>query len=294
MATTSPTGHRDPLARVPSPALVVGGICSVQFGSALAATIFHRAGPAGVVLLRLVAASLALAAVWRPGARSRTSAQLRLAILFGVVLAVMNLSFYEAIDRIPLGVGVAIEFLGPLAVALLGSRARRDVLWVALAGLGVFALTHGSVHGLDPLGVGFALLAGAAWGTYILVNAQLGQAYADGAGTTLGMCTAALIALPFGIAEGGGHLLEPHVLAFGAAVGVLSSAIPYTLELEALRRIAASVFGVLMSLEPAVAALAGFLVLGQGLSARELAGIALVMVASAGASRGGRRRVPVD
>jgi inner membrane transporter RhtA len=275
-----------PLARAPSGGLVVAAIASVQFGSALAATLFQRVGPGGTVLLRLASAAGILVLLWRPRLRGRTRHELLLAAVFGLVLAAMNLSFYEAIDRIPLGIAVAIEFVGPLAVAVSGSRRRVDRLWVALAIAGIFALTHGSVHGLNYLGVAFALAAGCLWGTYIVLNARLGRAFEGSTGLTLAMCVAALAALPAGIASGGSHLLEPASLALGSAVGILSSVIPYSFELEALRRIAPPTFGVFMSLEPGVAALAGFPVLGQELGARALLGIALVVVASLGASRG--------
>ncbi len=274
-----------PLARVPSGGLVVGAIASVQFGSSLAATLFAQIGPAGTVLLRLAFAAIVLVAIWRPPLRGHTRGELVLAGVFGLVLAGMNLSFYEALHRIPLGIAVAIEFVGPLAVALAGSRRRLDLVWVGLAIGGILALTRGGAHALDGLGVALALLAGCLWGTYIVLNARLGRAFAGSTGLALAMCLGALLALPSGIAAGGLHLLDPTSLALGCAVGVLSSAIPYTFELEALRRIAPSTFGVLMSLEPAVAALAGFIVLGQGLGARALAGIALVIAASLGAAR---------
>jgi inner membrane transporter RhtA len=227
--------------------------------------------------------------IWRPGVRARTRRELVLAAVFGFVLAGMNLSFYEAIQRIPLGIAVTIEFVGPLAVAIAGSRRRLDLLWVALAAAGIVALMRGDSHGLNALGVVLALTAGCLWGAYILVNARVGRAFAGGTGLAIAMCVASAVALPFGVAQGGTELVQPHALLVGAAVGMLSSAIPYTLEMEALRRIATNLFGVLMSLEPAMAALAGFLVIGQTLSAREIVGIALVVVASVGASRTARR-----
>ncbi len=276
------------LKRAPSGALVVGAITSVQFGSALAAKLFAQVGPGGAVLLRLVTASVALVALWRPRVRGRSQREWVLAGAFGLCLAGMNLSFYHALHRIPLGIAVTFEFVGPLAVAVGGSRRRADLVWVALAAAGILALSRGGTHGLDGLGVAFALTAGALWGVYILLNARVGQAFEGGAGLALAMCVASVAALPDGAIEGGSHLVEPRSLAIGAVVGLLSSAIPYSFELEALRRIAVSVFGVLMSLEPAVAGLAGFLVLGQGLSARALVGIALVVAASVGASRRAR------
>ncbi len=278
------TGGAGILARAPSGALVVGAITSVQFGSSLAATLFHQLGPAGTVFLRLASAAIVLMLVRRPRVRARSRSDLLLAALFGLVLAGMNLSFYEALDRIPLGIAVAIEFVGPLAVAVAGSRRPLDLLWILTALLGILALTHGGAH-VGALGVVLALTAGCLWAVYILLNARLGKVFEGSTGVTLAMCVAALAALPVGVAVGGVRLLRPASLALGAAVGILSSAIPYSFEVEALRRIATSVFGVLMSLEPAVAALAGFLVLGQQLGARELTGIALVVVASVGASR---------
>jgi inner membrane transporter RhtA len=229
--------------------------------------------------------SLVLLAVWRPRVAGRDPRELRLAGIFGLILGAMNLSFYESLHRIPLGIAVALEFVGPLTVALLGSRRWRDLLWVALAAAGIVALTRTGSHPLSGVGIALALLAGVFWGLYILVNARLGRAFAGGGGLTLAMCVGTLAVLPFGLAEGGAGLLSGEALLIGAAVGLLSSAIPYTFEVEALRRIEPHVFGVLMSLEPAVGALAGLVVLGQHLAARELIGIALVVVASVGAAR---------
>jgi inner membrane transporter RhtA len=270
-----------------------GAIASVQFGSAIAATLFARVGPGGAVLLRILSASIVLLALWRPRLRGRTRRELILAGAFGLVLAGMNLTFYVALNRIPLGIAVSIEFLGPLAVAVGGSRRRIDLLWVALAALGILALTRGGTHHLSAAGVAFALAAGCFWAAYILLNARVGRAFEGGTGLALAMGIAAVAAFPIGAIDGGAHLLEPRSLLLGTAVGMLSSAIPYSFELEALRRIAVNVFGVLMSLEPAMAALAGSIVLGQALSPRALAGIALVIAASAGASVH-TREPPVD
>jgi inner membrane transporter RhtA len=282
--------HRDTglLTRAPSGALVVGAIASVQFGSAIAATLFARIGPAGAVTLRLLSATVVLLVLWRPRVGTRSGHELALAATFGLVLAGMNLSFYEALHRIPLGIAVTIEFIGPLAVAVAGSRRPRDLVWVALAAGGIVDLTHGGGahgHGLSGLGVGLAALAGSLWGCYILVNARVGRAFERGTGLALAMCVGSVAMLPFGVVAGGSGLVRPHALLLGCAVGMLSSAIPYSFELEALRRIRTSVFGVLMSLEPGMAALAGAVVLGQGLGWRAALGIALVVVASVGASR---------
>jgi len=277
------------LTPAPSPALVIGAIASVQFGSAIATTVFHRIGPGGAVWLRLLFGTFILIPLWRPRIRGRTRRELLLACLFGLVLAAMNFSFYSALHRIPLGVAVTFEFVGPLCVALAGSRRALDLVWVALALAGILALTRGGVHHLNGVGVGLALLAGSFWACYILVNARVGRAFEGGTGLTLAMCVGSVVMIPIGIAQGGSHLLEPHVLLIGAAVGLLSSAIPYSFENEALRRIDPAVFGVLMSIEPAMAALAGFLLLGQGLGARALLGIGLVVAASVGAARQSRK-----
>jgi inner membrane transporter RhtA len=281
-----------PLARMPSGALVLGAIASVQLGAAVATTLFDKIGPGGTVFERLAFGSLVLLAVWRPRIRGRGRRELLQAGAFGLVLAAMNLSFYESIDRIPLGIAVALEFVGPLTVALLGSRRALDLLWVAFAAAGILILTHPGGHSLDALGVGLALLAGVFWGAYIVLNARLGQVFPGVTGLTLGMCVGTLAVAPLGIIEGAGQLLTMESLVLGGVVGILSSVIPYSFEVEALRRIAPPVFGVLMSLEPAVAALAGFLVVGQRISLRLLIGIALVVVASVGATRSGTE-VPV-
>jgi inner membrane transporter RhtA len=281
------------LAPAPSPALVLGAIASVQFGSAIATTLFAQIGPSGAVWLRLLFGTLILVPLWRPQWRGRSARDLALAGLFGLVLASMNLSFYSSIHRIPLGIAVTLEFVGPLMVAIAGSRRPLDLLWVAMAAAGILALTQGGVHHLDGLGVALALLAGCFWAAYILINARVGRAFEGATGLSLAMCVGTVLMTPLGIAQGGSHLLEPRSLLLGAAVGLLSSAIPYSFENEALRRIRPGVFGVLMSIEPAMAALAGFIALGQGLSTREVLGIALVVVASVGAARRARE-APVD
>ena len=281
------------LDRVPSPALVLTAIASVQFGSAVAAKLFAQVGPGGAVLLRLISSSVMLGVLWRPRVRGLSRRQVTLIGLFGLVLGGMNITFYQSLARIPLGVAVTIEFVGPLTVAVLGSRRPRDLVWVALAAGGILALTHGGIHHLDGLGVAFALIAGGFWGAYIHVNARVGRAFQGGQALALAMVVAAAVALPVGLVQGGSNLVSVHALLVGSAVGLLSSTIPYSLELEALRRIVPSVFGVLMSLEPAVAALAGLIVLGQGLPFRAALGIALVVAASVGASRRARE-APVD
>jgi inner membrane transporter RhtA len=281
--------NRQPLT---SGGIVLAAIVSVQIGAALATTLFDQLGPGGAVLLRSLFAAVALVAVWRPSVRGHTRREWRLVVAYAVALSAMNLSFYAALDRIPLGIAVTFEFVGPLGIAVAGSRRGRDLLWVALAGAGIALLSPGIGGSLDALGVFYALLAGVFWGAYILITSRLGRAFERGDGLALAMSLSALFLLPSGIAAGGANLLAAGLLATGLAVGLLSSAIPYSLELEALRRLPESTFGVLMSLEPAVAAISGFVFLGQDLAPRELAAIAFVIAASAGALGTAAARTP--
>ncbi|MDA3649533.1 DMT family transporter [Saccharopolyspora indica] len=269
------------LGAIPPPMLVLVGVISLQVGAAFAKQLFTMAGASGVVALRLTFAALILLAVWRPSLRMDRRT-LAVVAGYGAVLAGMNVCIYQAFERIPLGAAVTIEFLGPLVVAVIGSRRKLDLVWAALAGLGVFLLARVE-GGLDPVGVGFALAAGAMWAGYILVGAKLGSRTTGGSGLALGMAFGALVAAPFGIAEAGTALLHPAVLVAGLVVALMSSVIPYSLELEALRRMPPRVFGVLMSLEPAVAALAGLLVLGELLGVWQWVAIACVVIASVGA-----------
>jgi inner membrane transporter RhtA len=284
----------DRRTRVTSIGLVLGSIVSVQSGAAAATTLFDQIGPAGAVLLRTLFAAVALAILWRPTLHGHTRPELRLVALLGAALAAMNLSFYAGLDRIPLGLAVTFEFVGPLGVAIAGSRRGADLAWAALAAGGIALLSPGIGGSLDALGVGFALLAGVFWAAYILLTARVGRAFERGDGLALAMSFSSLLLLPGGILGGGVDLFDPALLGVGLAVALLSSAIPYSLELEALRRLPENTFGVLMSLEPAVAALVGLAFLGQALSGREVAAIALVVIASAGALGTARAPAPVE
>lgn len=284
-------------AQSPTPvavAMVLGAIFSIQIGAAVATSLFADIGASGVVFMRAIVSAVLLAAIWRPG-MATVRENPRLLMVFGVALAGMNLCFYESIDRIPLGTAVTLEFIGPLTVALITSRRRRDWIWAGLAAAGILLLT-GGVGGadLDPLGVVLALVAGFFWGSYILLGKRMGRAFAGGKGLAVAMAVSAVLTAPFGIVDGGSGLIEPHVLAVGLAVGVLSSALPFTLELEAMRRLPSSVFGVMMSLEPAVAATVGLVILGQGIVPVEALAILLVIAASAGALRSARAPVPLE
>jgi inner membrane transporter RhtA len=273
--------------------MVLGSIVSVQSGAALATTLFDEVGPWGAVLMRAGFGALTLLAIAHRSLRAPRGRQLRDVVLFGAILAAVNLTFYEALDRLPLGIAVTLEFVGPLGVAVLGSRRRRDLLWVLLAAVGIVLLSDGG-GGIDALGAALALAAGAGWGLYIVQSARLGQSNPGLGGLALAMAMATVLVAPFGIAQGGADLVTPSNLAVGLAVGLLSAAIPYALELEALRRLPNAVFGVLMSLEPAVAALVGFIALSQGLALIEVVAIALVVAASAGALRSAATPAPRD
>lgn len=265
--------------------LVGGGIVSVQAGAAVAFNLFDELGPAGTVFLRVLLAAAVLAALWRPAVRGRSAGALRSAFLFGFALAAMNLSFYFGLERVPLGIAVTLEFVGPLGVAIAGSRRARDLVWVALAAGGILLLSPGLGDDLDLLGAGLCLVAGGFWAAYIVLAERVGREFSGGDGLAIALVVATALLAPAGIAQGGGELLGLGVLASGFAVAMLSSAIPYSLELEALRHLPKGTFGVMMSLEPAAAALVGFVALGQDLAATELVAIALVVVASAGALR---------
>ncbi|WP_405161407.1 EamA family transporter [Nocardia sp. NBC_01499] len=271
------------LGGVPPTALVLAGIVSVQVGAALAKQLFATTGAAGAVSIRLVFAGIVLLVFWRSSLRIGWRA-VPVALAYGLVLALMNLSFYEAIDRIPLGMAVTIEFLGPLAVALAGSRRWTDPVWAVLAGGGVVLLTQADAE-VEWVGVLLALGAGALWATYILLSAALGERTSGGGGLAIAMAFGGVLMVPVGIVDAGSSLLEPAVLAVGFGVAMLSSVLPYSVELEALRRIPPRVFGVLMSLEPAVAALAGVIVLGQFMNIPQWVGVICVVAASVGATR---------
>ena len=267
---------------------------SVQVGAALATTLFDELGPSGTALVRVLFAAVVLVALWRPSTGGVPRGALWLVAGFGIALAGMNLSIYMALDRIPLGIAVTLEFVGPLGVAIFASHRRLDIVWAAIAAGGIVLLSPGPGGSLDALGVGFALLAGSFWASYILFSARVGRVFPSGNGLALAMVVAAIVLVPIGVPGGGGELLAAGPLAVGLGVALLSSAIPYSLELEALRRLPEATFGVLMSLEPAVAALVGLILLGQGLAGSEVVAIALVVAASAGALGSARGPTPVE
>lgn len=266
-------------------ALVLGGIVSVQFGAAIAVLLMPRAGAVGVVTLRLVLAAVVLLIVCRPKVRGHSRADWGTVLVFGAVLAAMNLLFYQAADRIPLGAAVTLEVLGPLTLSVIASRKLGNLLWAGLALAGVVLLSGGGFDRLDPVGAAFAVGAGVMWATYIVFSARTGQRFPQADGLALAMAFGAVLSLPLGIMEAGSKLVVPSTVGLALAVALLSSVLPYTLELLALRRLPAPTFAILMSVEPAVAALAGLLLLSQGLSFTDALAIALVIAASMGAVR---------
>ncbi|MFI1868795.1 EamA family transporter [Streptomyces jumonjinensis] len=265
--------------------LVVAGALSVQFGAAVAVLLMPRAGAFGVVTLRLVLAAAVLLIVCRPRLRGHSRADWGTVVAFGAAMGGMNILFYQAVDRIPLGAAVTLEVLGPLALSVIVSRRLVNLVWAGLALGGVVLLSGGGLDRLDPVGAAYALAAGAMWAAYIVFSARTGRRFPQADGLALAMAVAALISLPLGLAESGSKLAEPSIIGLGLAVALMSSVLPYTLELLALRRLPAPTFAVLMSLEPAVAATAGFLVLDQALSTTDALAIALVIAASMGAVR---------
>jgi inner membrane transporter RhtA len=281
------------VGKMPAPGLVLGGVCGIQFGAAFAPRVYPQVGAAGVVFLRLLIAGVLLCLVWRPRrhASSAVKGARGTVIGAGALLAAHHLTFYEAVKHIPLGAVATIEFLGPFVIALAGSRRVVDLLPACLAAGGVLLLSGGGVP-LAPTGLALAALAACCWAGYILVSSRMARRISGGQGLALAVLWAALLSAPYGIAHAGSALLAPHVLWVAAVVAVASSVLPYSLNLEALRRIPPRVFGVLTSLEPAAGALFGLLILGQRLAWPQWLGIAAVACASVAATllgAGGRR-----
>jgi inner membrane transporter RhtA len=274
--------------------MILTGIVSVQFGAGLADKLFGQIPPAAVTGLRLWTSAAAMVALSGRGftrsvrdlRQRRAFADAAIAGSFGISLGVMNFSIYQSFARIPLGVAVTIEFLGPLAVAVAGSRHLRDIGWVVLAATGVVLLAQGGHGHLNVTGVLFAVLAAVCWAAYIVLSSATGRRFPGSAGLAIAMVVAAVLVTPPALSAGGGAMFRPAILATGAAIGILSSVVPYRLELESLRRMPTRLFGVWMSLEPAVAALIGLALLGQRLSVLEWLAVGCVMIACAGAAQG--------
>jgi inner membrane transporter RhtA len=281
-----------PRAALGAVGLVIVGLLCQDVGASFAVLLFPVAGPLGMVALRLGFSAVILLLVARPSLRGHGRTDWLTVVTFGVVLAAMNSLFYEAIGRIPLGAAVTIEFLGPLVLSVVVSRRASSWIWALLAVIGVVLLGRGTLHDLDPIGVAFALGAGVMWAAYILMSSRTGRRFARLDGLAIAMTVGAILVIPLGVASAGAAMLQPHILLIGVAVAALSSAVPYALELMALRRIHAATLSILMSLSPAIAAGAGFILLGQGLTAVGVIAVALVIAASIGAVRSASVREP--
>ena len=264
--------------------LVLVGILSVQLGAVVSKRLFGEIPPVGMVFLRLITSSLILLTFVRPRLRGRSFADWRPVLVLGFVLGAMNWAIYESFARIPLGAAVSIEFVGPLLLAAGGSRRPRDLVWVGLATLGITLFGAGPTR-VDPVGFGLALLAGGLWALYIVSTAATGRRWAGVEGLAVASTIGTLAVAPFAVVVAGKQLLEPRLMVLGALVGLLSSVIPYSAEMVALRTLSPRVFGILMSLEPAVAALVAAILLREWLTPLQLLAIACVMAASLGATR---------
>jgi inner membrane transporter RhtA len=287
MSTRADTSQQGPA--LGAAGLVVLGLICQEVGAGIAVTIFPQTGAVGVVALRLGFSAVILLAVFRPRLRGRTAADWRTVLAFGLVLAVMNVLFYLSLTRLPLGAAVTIEYLGPLVLSVVVSRRVSAWLWAVLALAGVALLGRGGFDHLDPLGVAFAAGAGTMWVGYILLSARTGSRFDRLDGLAIAMAMGAILVIPFGVVTAGPALFHPIVLALGLAVAILSSAVPYALELVALRRLPAATFSILLSIAPALAALAGLVILQQPLTILDAVAILLVVVASMGAVRAADR-----
>ena len=267
-------------------AVLILAIISIQTGASFAKNLFPIAGAAGTTTLRLFFASLILWAIWRPWRFTFKRSDLKNLCFYGTALGSMNLAFYFSLQRIPLGLAVTLEFIGPLTLAILTSRKKIDIFWSTLAGLGIFMVMPKTelTHAIDPVGILFALIAGMFWAFYILFGQKAGKALHSGIAATMGMTFAAFVVLPFGLMIDGPKLLNVSILPMGLFVAILSSAIPYSLEMYSLKKIPTKTFGILMSLEPAIAGLVGLICLGEQLTIIQWFAIFCVMAASLGST----------
>ncbi|MFD2285293.1 EamA family transporter [Pedobacter petrophilus] len=272
----------------PIPAVIIA-IISVQCGAAIAKGLFPEIGAAATASLRIGLSAVILLIAFRPNMLKLNARQWKYVILYGVSLGMMNMVFYLAISRIPVGLGVTLEFVGPLILAIFGSRRTIDFIWVTLSVIGIALIAPWNSKGLDISGVLLALLAGVFWAAYIILGGRISKIMKGGEAVSVGMLIATIIILPFGILSGGLHHLDAKLLGLGAALALLSSAIPFTLEIGALKQLPAKTFSILMSLEPAMASVAAFVFLQEYLSVTECIAVGCVVVASAGSSFTARR-----
>lgn len=273
---------------LPPSSLVLLSSLSVQVGTALAKSLFDILDPTSAAFVTKLLAALLLLAIWRPRLHRHGWSDYGLIMLLGLSIAGMSLAFYGAVARIPMGVASTIEFIGPLGVAIAGSRRWIDGLWVTMALAGIVLLTPINNAALDPTGVTLAFVSGGCWAAFILVSGPAGRAFTGGTGLALGMAIASAALLPIGVAHSGLNLLQPQVLVVGLVVACLGTLVPYSLEFRALRSLPPRVFGVLISIEPAIAALVGLVLLGEELQSRSILAILLVTGASIGVTLSGR------
>lgn len=267
----------------PVPAVLLA-IISVQCGAAIAKTLFPAIGAAGTASIRIGVSALILFLAYRPNFKKITKEQWKIVIPYGLALGAMNLIFYFAIERIPIGLAVTLEFVGPLLLAIAGSKRWIDYGWVVLAALGILLIAPWTNDRLDPLGIIFALLAGSFWAAYIVLGGKISKIMKDGYAVSTGMLFAAILVLPFGFLENGLSNLTPKLFGMGVALALLSSAIPFTLEMKALGQLPPRTFSILMSLEPAAASICAFIFLQESLNLYEILAVVCVVIASAGST----------
>ena len=275
---------KNKLFNIPPIPAVLFAIISVQSGAAIAKTLFPAIGAAGTASLRIGISAIILLAIYRPNLFKITPNQWKIVISYGLSLGAMNLIFYLAIERIPIGLAVTLEFIGPLLVAVIGSKRLIDYLWVLLATAGIVLIAPWSNNGIDLLGVLFALLAGAFWAAYIVLGTKVSKIMKGGDAVATGMLFASILIVPFGISENGLNNLTPTFLYLGIALALLSSAIPFTLEMKALAQLPARTFSILMSLEPAAASIFAFIFLQEYLTFNEILAVVFVVIASVGST----------
>ncbi|MHC0441948.1 EamA family transporter [Flavobacterium sp. 3-210] len=268
---------------------VLLAIISVQCGAAIAKTLFPTLGAAGTASIRIGVSAIILLLAYRPNLKAITKTQWKVVIPYGLSLGAMNLIFYFAIERIPIGLAVTLEFIGPLLLAIIGSKRLIDYLWVLLAAIGILLIAPWTNERLDTLGVLFALIAGALWAAYIVFGGRISKIMNEGAAVSTGMLLAAILVLPFGIFENGLINLTPRFFGMGVALALLSSAIPFTLEMKALGKLPPRTFSILMSLEPAAASICAFIFLQEKLRFSEILAVVCVVIASAGSTLTARR-----
>ncbi|MBB6502141.1 EamA family transporter [Pedobacter cryoconitis] len=289
-----PMNKKKPLVNIPPVPAVLLSIISVQGGAAIAKGIFPVLGAASTALIRIGLSAVILMMVNRPNLKLLTAKQWKAVIPYGICLGAMNLVFYLAIKRIPLGLGVTLEFVGPLMLAIFGSKRIVDYLWVLLAAAGIALIAPWGNKGIDLIGIFLALAAGGFWASYIVLGGRISKLMNGGDAVTVGMLFATLVVLPFGIGSGGLGQMTPVLLLLGIALALLSSAIPFTLEISALRQMPARTFSILMSIEPAVAALSGLVLLDEHLNLYQWIAVALVIIASAGATLTAKKALPAE